>query len=169
MSGQEIYQALQKGVVDAAEFSSPSCDWGMGFQEVTKYWAVPGWHQPASVLGVMINKQEWDKLDKDVQENLQIAAKATAMEQTTKQFYGAIEATQKFLDKGIKVSRYSDEDLRTIEKLIKPHTEASAKANPLFKKSMQSQVAYRKAFAKWRAMEAPFSFGYNPTDYPNLD
>lgn len=171
MAGQEIYQALQKGVVDAAEFSSPSCDWGMGFQEVTKYWAAPGWHQPASVLGVMINKQEWDKLDADTQENLRIAAMANAMEETTRQFYLAIEYTQKFIDKGIQISRYSDEDLRTIEKLIKPHTEASAKANPLFKKSMKSQVEYRKAFSTWRSMESPFSFGFNPdpANYPNLD
>ncbi len=171
MSGQEIYQALQKGVVDAAEFSSPSCDWGMGFQEVTKFWAVPGWHQPASVLGVMINKQEWDKLDADTKENLQYAAKATAMEESTRQFYMAIEYTQKFIDKGIKVTRYPDEDLLTIEKLIKPHTEASAKANPLFKKSMKSQVEYRKAYERWRSMESPFSFGYNPSPdaYPNLD
>lgn len=169
MSGQEIYQALQKGVVDAGEFSSPSTDWGMGFQEVTKFWAAPGWHQPASVLGVMINKQAWDELDPETQKNLQIAAQANAMEQSTKIFYMAIEYTQKFVDKGIKITKYSQEDLDTIEKLIQPHTEASAKANPLFKKSMKSQMEYRKAFAKWRDMEGPFSFGYNPKLYPNLD
>ncbi|MGC9323251.1 MAG: TRAP transporter substrate-binding protein DctP [Desulfomonilia bacterium] len=169
MAGQEIYQALQKGVVDAAEFSSPSTDWGMGFQEVTKYWAAPGWHQPASVLGVMINKQAWDKLDPDTQRNLVIAAQANAMEQTTKIFYMSIEYTQKFIDKGIQITTYSQEDLDTIETLIKPHTEESAKANPLFKKSMKSQVEYRKAFSKWRSMEGPFGFGFNPKIYPDLD
>ena len=48
--------------IDGAEFSSDSCDWGMGFGEVTKYNIGPGWHQPSSLLGVMINKDEWNKL-----------------------------------------------------------------------------------------------------------
>jgi TRAP-type mannitol/chloroaromatic compound transport system substrate-binding protein len=32
LAGQEIYQALEKGVIDAAEFSTPDNDWGLGFQ-----------------------------------------------------------------------------------------------------------------------------------------
>jgi TRAP-type mannitol/chloroaromatic compound transport system substrate-binding protein len=169
MSGQEIYQALQKGVVDAAEFCSPSCDWGMGFGEVTKYWAVPGWHQPASVMGVMINKEVWDSLDKDLQEDIRYAAQAASMEFFCKQYYDTIEYTQKFIDKGIQINRYDDAVLDRILKLANKHTEQTAKDNPLFKKSMQSQMKFKKAFAKWREMEAPFSFGFNPTEYPNID
>jgi TRAP-type mannitol/chloroaromatic compound transport system substrate-binding protein len=169
MSGQEIYQALQKGVIDAAEFCSPSCDWGMGFGEVTKYWAVPGWHQPASVMGVMINQEVWDSLDKDLQENLRLAAKAACVKFTAEQYYDVIEYTQKFIDKGVQINRYDDAVLTRMEKLINKHTEETAKNNPLFKKSMQSQMKFKKDFAKWRSMEAPFSFGYNPTEYPNLD
>ena len=169
MSGQEIYQALQKGVIDAAEFCSPSCDWGMGFQEVTKYWAVPGWHQPASVMGVMINQKVWASLDKDLQEDIRYAAKAASMEFFCKQYFDAIEYTQKFIDKGTQISRYDDAVLDRILKLTNKHTEETAKNNPLFKKSMQSQMKFKKDFATWRAMEAPFTFGFNPTEYPNLD
>jgi len=169
MSGQEIYQALQKGVIDAAEFCSPSCDWGMGFAEVTKYWAVPGWHQPASVMGVMINQKVWDSLDKDLQEDVRYAAKAASIEFFCKQYFDAIEYTQKFIDKGTQISRYDDAVLDRILKLTNKHTEETAKNNPLFKKSMQSQMKFKKDFATWRAMEAPFTFGFNPTEYPNLD
>lgn len=169
MAGQEIYQALQKGVVDAAEFCSPSIDWRMGFGEVTKYWATPGWHQPSSVMGVMINKKAWDALGKGLQEDVRYAARAASMEFTCKQYYDTIEYTQKFIDKGIKISRYDDAVLDRILKLANKHTEITAKENPLFKKSMQSQIKYRKGISKWRAMEAPFSYGFNPTEYPNLD
>lgn len=169
MSGQEIYQALQKGVVDAAEFCSPSCDWGMGFGEVTKFWAVPGWHQPASVMGVMINKKVWDSLDKDLQDDIRYAAQAASMEFFCKQYFDTIEYTQKFIDKGIQINRYDDAVLDRILKLANKHTEETAKTNPLFKKSMQSQMKFKKDFSKWRAMEAPFTFGFNPTEYPNLD
>lgn len=168
MAGQEIYQALQKGVIDAAEFSSPSSDWGMGFGEVTKYWAVPGWHQPASVMGVMINKKVWDKLTPDLQKDLKYAAKAAALEFTTKQYYDGIEFTNKFIKKGIKITTYDDEVMNTIEKLAAKHTAESAKQSPLFKKSIESQMKFRKAFERWRDMEGQFGFGFNPTVYPDV-
>ena len=50
LAGAEIYQALQMKTIDGAEFNSDSCDWGMGFGEVTKFNIGPGWHQPASLL-----------------------------------------------------------------------------------------------------------------------
>jgi TRAP-type mannitol/chloroaromatic compound transport system substrate-binding protein len=49
LAGGEVYQALEKGVIDAGEFSGPGIDWGMSFQEVTTHWAAPGWHQPGTV------------------------------------------------------------------------------------------------------------------------
>ena len=168
MSGQEIYQALQKGVIDAAEFCSASCDWGMGFAEVTKFWAVPGWHQPASVMGVMINKKVWDSLDEDLQKDLRFAAKAACVKFMAGQYYDTIEYTQKFIDSGTKIYRYEDEVMDTIETLVNKHTEETAKTNPLFKKSIKSQMQFKKDFAQWRSMEEPFNFGYNPKSYPNL-
>jgi TRAP-type mannitol/chloroaromatic compound transport system substrate-binding protein len=168
MAGQESDQALQKGVIEAAEVSSPSSDWGMGFGEVTKYWAVPGWHQPASVMGVMINKKVWDKLTPDLQKDLKYAAKAAALEFTTKQYYDGIEFTNKFIKKGIKITTYDDEVMNTIEKLAAKHTAESAKQSPLFKKSIESQMKFRKAFERWRDMEGQFGFGFNPTVYPDV-
>jgi len=169
MSGQEIYQAMQRGTIDGAEFSSPSSDWGMGFGEVSKYWAVPGWHQPASVMGVMINKEAWDSLDKDLQETITYASKIATMEFMAKQYYDVIESTQKFLDKGVQITQYPQEDLEKIQKLVDVHTIETAKNNPLFKKVIQSQNEFRKKFGKWREMEGPFGFGYTPKEFPNLD
>ncbi|MFV0435971.1 MAG: TRAP transporter substrate-binding protein DctP [Desulfopila sp.] len=169
MSGQEIYQAMQKGTIDGAEFSSPSSDWGMGFGEVSKYWAVPGWHQPASVMGVMINKKVWDSLDPDLQETIKDAAKVATLEFTAKQYFDVIDSTQKFVDKGVQITKYSDEDLARVQQLVDKHTIETAKENPMFKKIIESQNQFRKNFAKWREMEGPFGFGYTPKEFPNLD
>jgi TRAP-type mannitol/chloroaromatic compound transport system substrate-binding protein len=136
---------------------------------VTKYWAVPGWHQPSSVMGVMINQKAWDSLDKDLQETLKYAAKVATLEFFAKQYFDVIEYTQKFIDKGIQITKYSQEDLDKIQVLIDGHTAEIAKTEPLFKKSIESQNKYRKAFAQWRDMEGPFGFGYNPKTYPQLD
>src|SRR5690606_34623771 len=61
--GGEVYAALDRGVLDGAEFSVPEVDWSMGLHEVTKYVVKPGWHQPGPISGVMINKAAYDKLD----------------------------------------------------------------------------------------------------------
>ncbi len=79
MAGGEIYQSLERGVIDGAEFSTPNVDLSGGFDQVTKYWSTPGWHQSSSVFGVMINKANWDKLSPETQEKLKIAADATML------------------------------------------------------------------------------------------
>lgn len=169
MSGQEIYQAMQKGTIDGCEFSSPSSDWGMGFGEVTKFWAVPGWHQPSSVMGVMINMDIWNGLDKDLQQTLKYAAKVATLEFMSKQYFDVIDATNKFLGKGIKINKYPPKDLEKVEKLVNAQTEKIARDNPLFKKVIKSQMEFRKKFSQWREMEGPFGFGYTPKTWPNLD
>ena len=58
--GSEIYLALERGRVDATEFSVPQVDQAMGFNEVAKYYYFPGWHQSASWFSLLINQQVWD-------------------------------------------------------------------------------------------------------------
>jgi TRAP-type mannitol/chloroaromatic compound transport system substrate-binding protein len=168
LAGGEIYQALEKGVIDAGEFCSPSIDWGMGFQEVTEYWATPGWHQPASLLGVMINKKTWDGLSDYLKNLLKTAAMANFVWGFTFYEYGSIDGTQKFLDKGIKITRLSDEDLAQLQKIANKHTLESCKANPLFAKVAYSQFKFLKDISQWRAIATPFTYGRNP-ELPNLE
>jgi len=168
LAGGEIYQALEKGVIDAGEFCSPSIDWSMGFQEVTEYWASPGWHQPASLTGVMINKKAWDKLPDHLKVALKHAARASFAESFTFFEYGAIDATQKFLDKGIKITRLSDKDLAKLQAIANKHTLESCKENPLFAKVAYSQFKFLKDISQWRTIATPFTYGRNPV-LPDLD
>ncbi|RLA99711.1 ABC transporter substrate-binding protein [Candidatus Bathyarchaeota archaeon] len=162
MAGGEIYQALERGVIDAAEFCNPSTDWGMGFQEVTKYWASPGWHQPNSVLGVMINKKAWDALPDDLKYIIKVAAQATFTWSWSFFEYSAIDGTKKFLEKGIKLTRLDDDSLKKLQELAWKHLLEDARANPDFAKVAYSQVKFLHDFAHWRTICKPFSFGRNP-------
>jgi len=168
LAGGEIYQALEKGVIDAGEFCSPSIDWGMGFQEVTEYWATPGWHQPASLLGVMINKKVWDFLPDHLRTILKTAAMANFVWGFSFYEYGAIEGTQNFVNKGIKITRLGEEDLSKLQSIANKHTMASCKENPLFAKVAYSQFKFLKDISKWRAIASPFTYGRNP-ELPDLE
>ena len=65
--GGEIYTNLATGVIDATEWVGPYHDYVMGFYKAAKYYYNPGWHEPGSVLELMINKEAWQKLPKDLQ------------------------------------------------------------------------------------------------------
>jgi TRAP-type mannitol/chloroaromatic compound transport system substrate-binding protein len=59
--GGEIFPALEKGAIDATEFSLPAIDTKLGFYKVAKYNYFPSWHQPATNIEILFNKDFWDK------------------------------------------------------------------------------------------------------------
>ncbi|HQV34127.1 MAG TPA: ABC transporter substrate-binding protein, partial [Calditrichia bacterium] len=72
--GAEIYTNLERGVIDATEWIGPYHDYIMGFPRVAKYYYYPGWHEPGSVLELMINKQAYESLPGDLQAIVRSAA-----------------------------------------------------------------------------------------------
>lgn len=162
MAGGEIYQSLERGVIDGAEFSTPNVDFSGGFQQVTKFWATPGWHQSASIFGVMINKASWDALKPETQEMLQVAADASLVWSLSFTEKRATEAYQEFKDAGIEITRYDDATLAKIQELANEVIETTACENPDSAKVYLSQVEYLADYAKWRDASAPFNLGRTP-------
>lgn len=162
MPGGEVYMSLQRGTIDAGEFSVPEVDWNMGFQEVTDYWVLPGWHQPGPVSGVMINKDKFDSLSDQTKFMFKEAAKATMMYAWTYFEYGSSEYTNKFIEAGVEVTRLDDETINKIQELGWKYIIEDAEANPDFAKIALSQVKFMKEMALWREIQAPFMYGRNP-------
>jgi len=153
LAGQEVYQALEKGVVDAAEFSSPDIDWSLGFQDITTIWNAPGWHQPGGPAGIMFNKKAWNALPKSVQRKIEIAADATMCWAMARHNLESGIYTKKFLDKGIKVNQLSDAALKKIQALSFKHMVEEAQKNPLFAKVVYSLFKTMQTIAPWREIE----------------
>ena len=80
LPGGEIVPALERGVIDAGEFSDPSSDMSMGFQDVRKYYHLPGIHQPTGIMEALINKKRWDELPDDIKAMIKTAAMAESLE-----------------------------------------------------------------------------------------
>lgn len=162
MAGGEIYQSLERGVIDGAEFSTPNVDFSGGFHEVTKYWSTPGWHQSSSVFGVMINKASWDALDEDTQEKLKIAAHANLLWSLANTEKRATEAYAKFKEAGTEITRLDDAALEQVQKMANETIEEVACQNPLSAKVYASQLRYLADYASWRDASAPFNLGRTP-------
>ena len=70
----EIYLALESGRIDATEWIGPYHDYKRGFQNVAPYYYTGGWHEPGSVLELMINKERWDLLPPHLQKIITFCA-----------------------------------------------------------------------------------------------
>nr|WP_272889263.1 TRAP transporter substrate-binding protein DctP [Stutzerimonas stutzeri] len=167
LPGSEVYQALERGVVSGAEFSAPAVDWGMGFQEVTEHWTTPGWHQPGSVGGVMINKKVWDEMGPELQNLLKIAANATMTWSLAYYEKGSTEATAKFKEAGVEVHRLSDEEMERLQRIANEQLVKAACDNPLYAEIAYSQVQFMQEYADWRDLQGEFAFGRNPSSLPD--
>jgi TRAP-type mannitol/chloroaromatic compound transport system substrate-binding protein len=60
--GAEIYPALERGTIDAAEWIGPYDDEKLGFQRVARFYYYPGFHEPSGVLGFLVNNRAWEAL-----------------------------------------------------------------------------------------------------------
>lgn len=168
MAGQELYQALERGVIDGAEFSTPNVDVSAGLHQVTKFWSTPGWHQSSSTFGVMINKAAWDKLKPETQEKLKIAADAAMLWSLSFTEKRAIDGYETFKKAGIEINRMDDESLKTIQNLSNEVMVEVACTSPLAAKVYVSQVEYLADYKPWRDASAPFNLGRSPNG-PDLE
>lgn len=76
LAGGEIYTGLERGVIDATEWIGPYHDYKMGFHQIAKYYYTPGWHEPGTVLELIVNKEAYENLPIDLQEIIKVAAAA---------------------------------------------------------------------------------------------
>ncbi|MBW1659556.1 MAG: TRAP transporter substrate-binding protein DctP [Deltaproteobacteria bacterium] len=149
LPGSEIYLALERGVIDACEFSGPAVDYPMGFHEITKYVIEPGVHQPSCQFDVVINKKKWDALPEDLKVIVEICAKETQMWSWTWLENLNIPAL-KLMGKHVKYIKMTDEALNEFAKETHKYIEELKQKYPDVKKVMESQEKFRKDFAQWR-------------------
>lgn len=96
----EIFTSLERQIIDATEYVTPSINLATGLHNVAKYVMVPGIHQPTYVYEFMIKAENWDKLRPDLKEKINAAAKLTMMEGLLKLSVDDIEAIKKMRASG---------------------------------------------------------------------
>ncbi|MGH8632334.1 MAG: TRAP transporter substrate-binding protein [Burkholderiales bacterium] len=146
----DIFPALERGVIDAAEFSMPAMDTPMGFHQVAKFNYFPGWHQMTSVTEILMNRKIFDALPKSYKRILEVAAgnqvHYTYAETEAMQFGFMAEMQGKHK---VQVKRWKDSEIAAFEKAwVEVIQEESAK-DPLFKKIADDYLAFRKNYALW--------------------
>jgi TRAP-type mannitol/chloroaromatic compound transport system substrate-binding protein len=84
LAGGDIYPALEKGTVDAAEWVGPYDDEKLGFYKVTKFYYYPGWWEGGTTLHFLINTAKWEELPKAYKAVVTAAAGLSGVEVTAR-------------------------------------------------------------------------------------
>jgi len=146
----EIFPALEKGVIDATEFSMPTSDEDKGFYKIVKYNYFPGWHQQASALELLINKDQWDALAPSQQALIEMACNEgiifTASKGEASQADVMIRNVE---ERGVQNMSWSPEILREFETAWQQVAAEQCAADPFFKKVYDDLTKFRKRYAVW--------------------
>jgi TRAP-type mannitol/chloroaromatic compound transport system substrate-binding protein len=149
LPGGEVYLALERGVIDAAEFSAPAINFPMGFDDITKYVIEPGIHQPSVQCSVFFNKDAWDSLPADLQWIVKIAAKETQLWSNAWIENLNVQAINKFKEK-VEFVTMDDATLSAVAKTTKEYLDNLKAKNPDVKKTLDSQEQFKEDFSTWR-------------------
>jgi len=150
LPGADIYPALERGVIDATEFSMPTIDTKLGFHQIAKYNYFPGWHQQVSVSELLMNKDEWNKLDNQEQTIIKIALGESVMyvyAETEAKNFGAMDVMVK--KHGVQIRRWPDSTLAKFEEAWNEVLKEESAKDPLFKKVADHFYAFRKNYSVW--------------------
>ena len=155
--GGEIYQALEKGTIDAAEWVGPYDDLKLGFYKVAKNYAYPGWWEGGPQLDLHVNTKAYDSLSPEYKA---IIANAAAYAHTDMQArYDARNAAalKQLVAGGAKLFPFSKDLMdAAFKESMALYSEVSAK-NPNWKKVYDDYAAFRKESNNWfRVADARF-------------
>ncbi|MFH1555506.1 MAG: TRAP transporter substrate-binding protein [Pseudomonadota bacterium] len=161
VAGGEIVPAMDRGLLEGAEFNNPSSDTVLGFPDVAKVYMVQSYHQALECFEVLFNKTKFESLPKDVQAIIRGAADAASSDMMWKAQDRYSKDLEALKARGVKVittpKSVLEAQLNAWDKVI-----ANLSADPFFKKVVDSQMAWAKRVVGFRLQyEADSAFAYN--------
>jgi len=129
----DIYPALEKGTIDAAEWVGPYDDEKLGFYKVAKYYYYPGWWEGQAQLSVYINNGQWDGLPKSYQAILAAACAETESWMIGKYDAENVPALRRLVANGAQLRPFSKEILDACYKATYEFYDETTAKNAKFK------------------------------------
>ncbi len=162
MPGGEIFQALEKGAIDATEFSLPAVDALLGFDRVARYNYFPGWHQPHTAAHLVVHKPTWDALPESTRATIEIACGDGVYHNLSDAEATQGEVLADFARRGVETRRLSPALLEALERATAEVLDEQAAADPDFARVLAHQRAFRAEYARWRDLAYPDPSGARP-------
>ena len=149
IAGGDVYPALEKGTIDAAEWVGPYDDEKLGFYKVAKYYYYPGWWEGGTAEHIMINLGKWNDLPKNYKAILEAAAGYVNVDQLAKYDARNPGALKRLVAAGAQLRPFSQQIMEACLKASNEvNAEESAK-NPNYKKVLASIKSFGNDETLW--------------------
>src|SRR5882757_7728308 len=150
LPGGEIVSAMDRGLLDAAEFNNASSDRILGFADVSKVCMLQSYHQNAEQFEIMFNKTKYDALPAKLRAIIAVATEAAGQEMSWKAIdrYSKDYEEMQTKDK-VKFYKTPDAILKAQLEIYDEVVKKKSAENPLFKEILQSQLAFAERTTQW--------------------
>lgn len=158
LPGGEIFQALSTGAIDAAEWVGAYDDEKLGLPDAADFYYAPGWWEPGPSLHAVFSLDAWNKLPKEYQNFIRVAAWESNMNMLAK--YDALnnDALERIVAKGKQLRFYSDEILNAAQKAAFELYAEYESNSAVFKEIFPGWNAFRQKIQRWhQTNELPFN------------
>ena len=150
LPGGELFTALQTGVIDATEWVGPYNDLTFGFQQTAKYYYYPGWHEPGSMLELLINKDAWNSLPKHLQVIIETASKAVNQDILDEYTARNNKALRELVDvHGVELRRLPDDVIAEFKIIANDILEENAAEDETVNKVYQSYLKFKNEVSEY--------------------
>ncbi len=149
LPGGEIYPALERGAIDAAEWTVPYDDENLGFQKVAKYYYYPGWWEPGTHLVFYVNQSQWATLPPAYQSAFEVAAQEAHLLMLAAYDAKNPPALQRLMQDGAELRRFPDDVLLKAYQIAQEMYAEETAANPTFKMLYDSMLDFQQRSDAW--------------------
>lgn len=150
----ELYLSMDRGRIDAMEFSSPALDESWGFDKLAEYYYFPGWHQPVGWEWLLINKKVWDKFDPADQQAIRHVCRTNLMDNYLKLLTMDVQAVARMSEnKNLHITRFPDEVLVALENSWKDVLAEGMQKHPEIKKAHDSFMNFVESRRQLEALQ----------------
>jgi TRAP-type mannitol/chloroaromatic compound transport system substrate-binding protein len=157
LAGGDIYPALEKGTIDAAEWVGPYDDEKLGFQKVAQYYYYPGWWEGGPMLHNFINLEKWNQLPKMYQSIVHSASHVANTWMTAKYDVVNPGALKRLVAGGAQLRPFSQGVMEACYKAANEVYAETAAANADFKKVYDATLPFRNdQYLWWQVAEYTF-------------
>lgn len=150
LPGGEIFQALEKGAIDATEFAMPAVDQSLGFDRVASYNYFPGWHQPATSFHMVINLALWNSLSTMEQAQIDVSCSAGVTHNLARSEALQGPIIEGFADRGVSAVTLPEPILRELAAVTNEILDEEAAADASFARILKAQREFRAQYQYWK-------------------
>jgi TRAP-type mannitol/chloroaromatic compound transport system substrate-binding protein len=153
--GGEIYQALERGTIDAAEWVGPYDDEKLGLQKIARFYYYPGWWEPGPLLEFYVNQKAFDALPADYKAALEGACHEADITMTAEYDAKNPAALARLVNGGAQLRAFSPAIMQAAFKASQDIYNDEANKFPEFKKVFDSYSRFQRDSSRWmRVCEA---------------